>query len=119
MWLGADAPNVADWVSAWGQVGWDFDSDTPFGDGFTIEPRVIAAGEKFQVPIYFRGEKGGAVASTELTSVTIQFTDVMGLVWRRTDGDLPMRWDPAGDRPIVDAPPDQPSRRWGSWRRPR
>ncbi|MER5671928.1 hypothetical protein [Pseudonocardia alni] len=102
--------------AAW---GWDFDSDTPFGDGFTIEPRVIAAGEKFTVPIYFRGEKGGSVASTELTSVTIQFTDVMGLVWRRTDAHLPVRWDPVGDRAILDAPTAPSSPWWVIRRRPR
>lgn len=90
---------------------WAFDSDTAFGDAFTIEPRVIPAGERFLAPVYFRGETGGAVASTEHTSVTGQLTDNAGLVWRRTDGDLPVRWDPATDRALIETPTPTPAPR--------
>lgn len=67
------------------------DSD---GDGFKIEFRVLAAGEPFYLPVEYVDPAGRSTALMEAGGtdhVTIEFTDSVGLRWRRRDNDAPVR----------------------------
>jgi hypothetical protein len=74
-------------------LDWRVDTDPRvFGDGFPTEPRVIAAGQRFSLPVeYVDPETKASTYPPGADHVTIEFTDAHGLRWRRRDGEPPAR----------------------------
>lgn len=70
---------------------WRFDDSGPMGDVFKIEARVLAAGESFHLPVAYVNRSGRSAVLTSEDHVTIEFTDAVGLRWRRRDNEAPER----------------------------